>query len=152
MPPERTALSAGSTATALNDGFLGLMYSQTPVMCRLCRRPNQNVHAPVGVVPDLRAGGFEVNLGIGRIVELLQHVAVGSIGQNLFRFHDRARHSPRTGSKHDLRAEASSRTRRSRLMVSGIVEDQLVSFTAATNARPIPVLPLVGSISTVLPG
>ena len=30
-PPERTALSAGSTATALNDAFLGLIYSQTPV-------------------------------------------------------------------------------------------------------------------------
>ncbi len=32
LPPERTGLSAGSTATALNDAFLGLMYWQMPVI------------------------------------------------------------------------------------------------------------------------
>ena len=32
LPPDRTALSAGSTAIALIDGFFGLMYWQTPVM------------------------------------------------------------------------------------------------------------------------
>src|SRR5258707_1381412 len=38
------------------------------------------------------------------------------------------------------------------LIVSGIVRISRYPLTAATNARPIPVLPLVGSISTVLPG
>ena len=31
LPPESTGLSTGSTATILNDGFFGLMYSPTPV-------------------------------------------------------------------------------------------------------------------------
>ena len=66
---------------------------------------DQDVGAAIGIVPDLRAGGFEVNLGIGRIVELLQHVAVGSIGQNLFGFDNGAGHAARTGRKNDLRAE-----------------------------------------------
>src|SRR5258708_5200457 len=38
------------------------------------------------------------------------------------------------------------------LIVSGIVRISLYPLTAATNARPMPVLPLVGSMSTVLPG
>src|SRR5580698_2411378 len=48
--------------------------------------------------------------------------------------------------------KAFSSTRRSMLIVSGIVRISLYPFTAATNARAIPVLPLVGSIRMVSPG
>ena len=39
--------------------------------------------------------------------------------------------------------------RRSRLIVSGMVKIRCSPFTAATKARPMPVLPLVGSMMTV---
>src|ERR1019366_440978 len=48
--------------------------------------------------------------------------------------------------------KASSSTRRSRLMVSGMVRMSLYPFTAATKGSAIPVLPRVGSIRTVSPG
>ena len=47
---------------------------------------------------------------------------------------------------------ARNSTRRSRLMVSGITRIRRYPLTAATNANPMPVLPLVGSMRTVLPG
>ncbi len=48
--------------------------------------------------------------------------------------------------------KALSSTRRSRLMVSGMVRMSLYPLTAATKARAMPVLPLVGSIRIVWPG
>src|SRR3954453_19279457 len=44
---------------------------------------NEDVDAAVGVIPDFGASGFEVNLGIGRVIKLLQDVAVGILGKNL---------------------------------------------------------------------
>mmetsp|Transcript_2410 Transcript_2410/g.6214 ORF Transcript_2410/g.6214 Transcript_2410/m.6214 type:complete len:205 (-) Transcript_2410:1472-2086(-) len=48
--------------------------------------------------------------------------------------------------------KARSSTRRSRDMLAGIVRTSLYPLAAAMKARPIPVLPLVGSIKVVLPG
>ena len=47
---------------------------------------------------------------------------------------------------------AMSSTRRSMLIVSGMVRIRRYPLTAAVKARPMPVLPLVGSMSTFLPG
>src|SRR6266853_968234 len=57
FPPESTALSAGSTATALKDGFFGLMYSHTPVMVPPVPTPDISVtpsphHYPVTTESD----------------------------------------------------------------------------------------------------
>ena len=41
---------------------------------------HQHIHASIGVLPDLRAGGVVVNAGIGRIHELLQHDVAIRIG------------------------------------------------------------------------
>ena len=83
---------------------------------------NQNVNAPVSVVPNLGAGGFEMNLGIRRIVELLQHVAVGIAGENFFRLENRARHATRAGREHDLRAEGEQQ--HATLQAHGVGHDQ----------------------------
>ena len=51
----------------------------------------------------------------------------------------------------NLAPKATSNLRRSTLMVSGMVNVGGMPFAAATNAKAIPVLPLVGSINS-LPG
>ena len=66
-----------------------------------------------------------VNRRVGRIVELLQDVAVRRLGQDLVGLGDGALHAVGPGGQHDLRAEARSSTRRSRLMVSGMVRISL---------------------------
>ena len=65
---------------------------------------------------------LQVDLGIGRIVELLQqHVAVGIGLHDLLGFRDRAGHALRAFGQHQFRAEAASTLRRSSDMVSGMV-------------------------------
>src|SRR5208283_526977 len=39
---------------------------------------DEKIHAPVRVRPNLRTGGLEVNFRIGRVIKLLEHVAIGS--------------------------------------------------------------------------
>ena len=89
---------------------------------------NKNVGAAVGIVPDLGAGGFEVNLGIRRIIELLQHVAIGNTGENFFGFHDRAGHTARSGSKHELRAEREQKDAPLQTHRVGHHDHEFVSF------------------------
>jgi hypothetical protein len=63
-----------------------------------CAHPgDQDIGAPVSVVPNLRSGSLEVNFGIGWVVELLQRETVRSLGQNLLGFEDSALHSVWTG-------------------------------------------------------
>src|ERR1039457_2258252 len=49
--------------------------------------------------------GFEVNLRIGGIVELLQRESVWGIGEDLLSFGDRTLHPGGTGSKNDFRTQ-----------------------------------------------
>ena len=69
-----------------------------------------------------------MNLGIGRIIELLQHVAVGSIRQNLFGFHNGACHTARTGCKHDFGAKGEQKNAPFQTHGVGHDDDQLVAL------------------------
>src|SRR5208282_4234813 len=55
---------------------------------------DQKIDAPVGILPDLRTGGFEVNLRICRVVKLLQHVPVWIARKQFLGFQNRPLHSP----------------------------------------------------------
>ena len=55
---------------------------------------HENVDLAFGIVPDFGTGGFDVNCGIGRIIELAgHHVTVGVRGQDFLRFGDGAGHA-----------------------------------------------------------
>ena len=66
---------------------------------------DQDIGTPVGVIPNLGSGGFEVNFGVGGVVKLLRHETVWGLGENLLGFGDRALHSVWTGSENDFRAK-----------------------------------------------
>jgi hypothetical protein len=89
----------------------------TPEM-RMSTLPSvsSQISGPVVAVVDGRVGG---------VVELLQDVAVGRLGQDLVGLGDGALHAVGAGREHNLRAEGQQRTRRSRLMVSGMVRMSL---------------------------
>ena len=63
----------------------------------------------VGVVPDLGAGGLHVNGRVGRVVELLQDVAVRRLRKNFLGLGDGALHAVGAGREHNLRAEGQQR-------------------------------------------
>ncbi len=46
-----------------------------------------------------------MNFRVRSVIELLQHVSVGIVRENFFRFHDCAGHSARTGRQNNFRAE-----------------------------------------------
>src|SRR5271157_5250878 len=97
----RAWLSAGKNRTVdrlHSDSFerrlLGLdVFGDTGDGAASAYSGDEKIDAAVGVFPDLGTGGFEMNLGIGRIVELLKDVAVGSRGEQFFGFQNRALHS-----------------------------------------------------------
>ena len=63
LSARENGLSAGSTAIALNDAFFGLMYSRdSRDRAASTDARNQDVDFAIGVVPDFRPGGLEVNL------------------------------------------------------------------------------------------
>ena len=70
---------------------------------------NQDIHAPIGIVPNLRSSGFQVDLGIGRVVELLRHETVWGFGENLQSFSDCALHPVRTRCEDNFRAEGEQK-------------------------------------------
>src|SRR4029077_7879716 len=54
---------------------------------------DEDIDLAVGVFPDFRAGGFEVNLRVCGIGELLQHVAIGRLRKNLVGLDDGGFHA-----------------------------------------------------------
>ncbi len=87
---------------------------------------DENVHLAVGVIPDLRAGRRQVNGRVGGIVELLEDVAVGGVGEDLVGLGDGTFHTVGSGGGERFRRRRPlSSTRRSRLMVSGMVRISL---------------------------
>ena len=95
---------------ALNDGFLRLdVVGHAGDGAARAHAGDENVHLAVGVVPDLGAGGGQVNGRVGRVVELLQDVAVGRLFQDLVGLGDGALHAVGAGGEHDLRAVGEQR-------------------------------------------
>ena len=91
---------------ALNPGLRSLMYLRhAGDGAAGAHAADENVHFAVGIVPDLRAGGGVVDGRVGGVVELLQDVAVGRLGQDLIGLGDGALHAVGAGGEHDLRAE-----------------------------------------------
>ena len=136
-PPESTGLSVGSTAIALNDGFFGLMYSLTPVSVPPVPMPETRMSTLPSVSFQISGpGGLEMDLGIRRIVELLQHVAVRRRREHLLGLRNRALHAFRPGREHDLRAEGAQQ--HAALHAHGFRhgEDQLVAFDRGDERQP----------------
>ena len=66
---------------------------------------DEDVGGAVGVVPDLGAGGVEVDFGVGGVVELLEDMAVGGLGEDLFGLGDGALHAVGAGGENDFGTE-----------------------------------------------
>src|SRR5579862_3187782 len=149
-PPEMTGDFAGSTATALNDGFRCLMTSATPVMVppvptpatRKSTLPSVSRQISSAVVRRWMAGlaGLENCWGM----KLFGICCFNSSARAIAPFMPLA---PSVSTS--LAPRIFNSLRRSRLIVSGMVRINFNPLAAATNASAMPVLPLVGSISTV---
>ena len=84
------------------------MYSLTPVMVPPVPTPEIRMSTLPSVSSQISGtGGFEVNLGIRRVVELLRDEAVGSLGEDLLRLGDGAFHALGAGRQHQLRSEGA---------------------------------------------
>jgi hypothetical protein len=66
---------------------------------------DEDVGGAVGVVPDFWAGGIEVDLRVGGVVELLEDEAVGGFGVELFGLGDGALHAVGAGGENDFGTE-----------------------------------------------
>ena len=66
---------------------------------------DEDVGGAVGVVPDFGAGGVEVDFWVGGVVELLEDVAVGGLGVQLFGLGDGAFHAAGSGGEDDFGTE-----------------------------------------------
>ncbi len=93
-PPESTGEAAGSTATICTDGLRSLSTWPTPVIVPPVPTPDDDdVDGAVGVVPDLLGRGAAVDLGVGRVRELLRHEVLRVALGELLGPGDRARHA-----------------------------------------------------------
>ena len=82
------------------------MYSVTPVSVPPVPYPgDEDVDLAIGILPDLGPGGFEVNLRIGGIGELLQDESIWSLSQNLLGLGHGSLHALRTGGEDKLRSK-----------------------------------------------
>src|SRR6185312_2248981 len=99
---------------------------------------DHDVDPTVGVPPDLLRGGAPVNLGIGRVRELLRMKYFASV----FASSSAAAIAPAIPSAPGVRISsapyARSSSRRSTLIVSGIVSTQGIPRAAHTIASAIP--------------
>ena len=75
---------------------------------------DEDVDLAVGVFPDFRAGGAEVNGGVGGVVELLEDLAVGRLRQDLLGLGDGALHAVGAGREHELGARMPAAARGAR--------------------------------------
>ena len=150
MPPERTGELAGSTATILTFGF----FSFNP-------RPVPVIVPPVPTADTKISTSPSVSSQISFAVVTLWIAGFASFsnccGMNAFPYSSFNSSAlliaPFIPSLPGVRTicapSAETILRRSTLMVSGIVKIRCKPFAAVTNARPIPVFPLVGSMITV---
>jgi len=122
------------------------MQRETPVIVPPVPTPD----ARISIAPSLsfRPGGCLVDRRIRRVAESLQQHINGPVRRRLSVPRATAPDIPRTPSVNmSLATYARRSMRHSRLMISGIVKVKGILRVAAMNARAIPVLPLVGSIS-----
>src|ERR1019366_4680121 len=89
---------------------------------------DQKIHAPVRVFPNLGTGSFEVNLRIGRVVKLLEHVGIGSAGNQFLGFQNGSLHSAGTRRKDDFCAQSQQQHAPLQAHGLGHGEDELVAF------------------------
>src|SRR5262245_22081570 len=66
---------------------------------------DEDVDLAVGVAPELFRCGLAMDLGIGRVLELLRHERIRNGPEHLFRLGDRAVHALLARREHDLGAE-----------------------------------------------
>src|SRR5271156_3654125 len=66
---------------------------------------NQEIDRSIRILPNFGPGGFEMNLRIRRIIELLRHETVWSFSKNLLSFRDGSLHPIGAGSENNFRTE-----------------------------------------------
>ena len=104
-PPDSTGEAAGSTATICTEGLRALRTCPTPVMVPPVPTPDdQDVDLPVGVGPDLLRGGLAVDLGVGRVGELLGHEPARVRRGEFLGLGDRPGHARRAWRQHQVGA------------------------------------------------
>mmetsp|Transcript_21906 Transcript_21906/g.50541 ORF Transcript_21906/g.50541 Transcript_21906/m.50541 type:complete len:279 (-) Transcript_21906:95-931(-) len=154
FPPLKTADSVGSTATICKAGLRGLRYCPQPVNVPPVPTPPTRISTFPSV--SLQISGPVVSRWIFGLSGLLN-----CCNRNPSPLSDDTISSALAmappiplgaGVKTTSAPNALSKTRRSMDMLSGIVKMSLYPLEAATIARPIPVLPDVGSTRVVLSG
>src|SRR5882724_3673319 len=150
-PPERIGDASGSTATTFSEALRGLSTSPTPVMV-------PPVPMPETMMSTLPSVSFQISsavvlrwiAGLAGLANCWRMRLPGILAASSSAF-AMAPFMPFGPSVRMTRApRILSSLRRSMLIVSGIVRMSLRPLAAATNASAMPVLPLVGSIRTVL--
>ena len=69
-------------------------------------RTYENINFAIGIFPDFRAGGFDMDFGIGRILELLGHEVFFRIrGDHFLRFGNGAKHAAGTVGQDQISSE-----------------------------------------------
>ena len=83
-PPDSTGLSSGSTATICRAGLARFQHLADPGQRAAgSDAADHDIDRALRVPPDLLGGGLAVDLGIGRVLELLRHERVGQIADDL---------------------------------------------------------------------
>ena len=106
----------------------------------------KSIDLAVGLLPDLRAGGRIVRGRVCRVDELTRDKAVRGLLRKLICLRDRAGHTLCALGQNQLRAVSLEHIAALDGHGLGHGEDDAVAAAAATAARPMPVLPEVGSM------
>ena len=145
FPSESTGEVAGSTATILMSGFCSLRYSPVPVSVPPVPTPATKMSTFPSV--SFQISGPVVALcaaGFARVYELSRDVAVRDFFGKFVCFGDRTFHSLGSLCQNQFCAVCFQDVSTFNTHSLRHSEDDSVSFAAAMDARPIPVLPLVG--------
>ena len=100
------------------------------------RRATNASRRSVGRLEDLERGGAAVDLGIGRVLELLRHEVLGMLAQHLLGGEDGARHALDGRREVDLGAVAREQALALHAHVVGHREDQPVALHRAHHREP----------------
>ena len=149
-PPERTGEASGSRAMIFSDGLRGFSTSPTPVMVPPVPMPETMMSTLPSVSRQISSAVVvRWMAGLAGLENCCRMRAPGIFAASSSALAI-APFMPFGPSVSTTRAPRILRIlRRSIVIVSGMVRMSLMPLAAATNASAMPVLPLVGSISTV---
>jgi len=152
VTPERTALSLGSGRRWLESGLLRRIYSVTPVRVRRCHPGDEDVHLGRPCPPKSPPRGLEVDLRIRGLANCCNMKPLDVLASTSCAFAMAAFMPCGPGVRMISAPKARSRTRRSRLIVSGDGQNEPVAFHGRYEGQSDAGIAAGRLVSTVLPG